>query len=46
MGLLNHMFGNATEVNLSEIQNEFSLLSLYINKKLDMLFDNKKCKKN
>lgn len=29
-----------------EIQNEFSLLSLYINKKLDMLLDNKKCKKN
>lgn len=29
-----------------EIQNEFSLLSLYINKKLDVLLDNKKCKKN
>ena len=29
-----------------EIQNEFKLLGIYINNKIDKLLDNKMCKKN
>ena len=40
------LMSNELIMSYIEIQNEFRMLGLYINKKIDMLLDNKKCKKN